>query len=355
MRNKLFYILLALIMNIILFELVISLFIYDYPKLRYDSDFGWVPCEDSTKTQGLEGYAHIRFNNLGLRGGNISPNVIGEKRILILGSSFTFAGEVPEDKTFVKLLQKKIEDAIPNHKINVINAGLPDASIANYYQLFPIYLEKVKPDLVVVQLVATDFWRAIKNEEGIGLRVEGNCDIKIIDKQEQTFKRKLIKNKLYRFLIDHSGFFSYFNIRIKLFTQSEMFYVKKVDELSKKSLQNQEKLMENTSELMDCVISRWSKNNIKVFILLIPGGNIYDNIYSSDREKILTEELLLTCKKCNVDVINMSKIFLSEYLSNKRLVKGFLNSIPGDGHLNINGHHLVAECLFEALRPRIVK
>ena len=44
----------------------------------------------------------------------------------------------------------------------------------------------------------------------------------------------------------------------------------------------------------------------------------------------------------------MSERFLEEYQSCYRLPYGFTNSSAGTGHLNVTGHRLVAEALWEA-------
>lgn len=78
------------------------------------------------------------------------PKPEGTYRILVLGDSFTFAAQVPADQAYPKLLQSRLNEADPDHRYEVINAG-----VGGYGpEQEEIYLEteglQLEPDLVIV-------------------------------------------------------------------------------------------------------------------------------------------------------------------------------------------------------------
>jgi len=95
--------------------------------------------------QGEEGFSRIKLNNLGMRGGDISPKQKNEHRVLILGDSYTKAVQVSDNKTYSYLLQKEIKNKLKLN-FNTINAGRDGASPA-YYSVF--YTSEVRKDSVL--------------------------------------------------------------------------------------------------------------------------------------------------------------------------------------------------------------
>jgi len=167
-RQGICLLILACFINCFLGELVIRNFIYRFPELRKDAFWGWIPQQNSIKVQGLEGFSRVRFNNLGLRGADVTTDR-KEKRILVLGSSYTFAGEVESNATYVALLEHKLVSE--GKKIRVINAGIPDASIAEFLYYLPWLVNRCQPDLIVIQLVPKDFSRALQRHSGLHVRL----------------------------------------------------------------------------------------------------------------------------------------------------------------------------------------
>jgi hypothetical protein len=55
-----------------------------------------------------------------------------------------------------------------------------------------------------------------------------------------------------------------------------------------------------------------------------------------------TARLAVLCRSMNVDLIDMTEVLVSDYLSSGRLSRGFNNGRPGSGHLNARGHALLA-------------
>jgi len=52
------------------------------------------------------------------------------------------------------------------------------------------------------------------------------------------------------------------------------------------------------------------------------------------------------CRKHNIGFIDLTDRFNDFFLKTKEFPRGFANSFPGRGHININGHRIVAEAIF---------
>ncbi len=111
-------------------------------------------------TPGVEGWntslrgeysAYVKINNKGLRGQAYEydkPNDV--YRILILGDSFTAGLQVPEEKTFAKLLETQLQRRYPQTKFQVINAGVIGYGTDNQLAYFTHEGYKYQPDLVLL-------------------------------------------------------------------------------------------------------------------------------------------------------------------------------------------------------------
>ena len=58
------------------------------------------------------------------------------------------------------------------------------------------------------------------------------------------------------------------------------------------------------------------------------------------------------CQEAGVTFINMDDVFLAEYTASYTLPHGFSNTLLGSGHLNADGHRMIAETLYEAIMDK---
>ena len=61
------------------------------------------------------------------------------------------------------------------------------------------------------------------------------------------------------------------------------------------------------------------------------------------------------CENNNIKVIDVSSDMVNEYKENSRYSYGFSNSAPGEGHLNSNGHLIVAEAVYKCINEMEAK
>lgn len=88
----------------------------------------------------------VRINNLGFRGPHIDPKKNG-KRVLVVGDSFTFGWGVPDEATWVQMLDSAQTD------VEVLNLGRGGAHPGDHVQLLRKALPLLQPDLVVVGIL----------------------------------------------------------------------------------------------------------------------------------------------------------------------------------------------------------
>lgn len=71
--------------------------------------------------------------------------------------------------------------------------------------------------------------------------------------------------------------------------------------------------------------------------MLTEDGEKYINIFKN------------CCKEYNIEVIDVTQRFISNYEENYELPYGFANTLPGKGHLNKVGHELIADELYRRI------
>lgn len=109
---------------------------------------------------GFEGFGPlnvpIRINELGFRDGKHAPEKPPDVvRILGLGDSFLFGWGVPEDQTFLRLLERRLSDRT-GRRIETINAGVPGWGLNQYYIYLALMGRQLAPDLVVLAYFVDD-------------------------------------------------------------------------------------------------------------------------------------------------------------------------------------------------------
>ncbi|OGW92446.1 MAG: hypothetical protein A3G33_03080 [Omnitrophica bacterium RIFCSPLOWO2_12_FULL_44_17] len=99
--------------------------------------------------------AHI--NNFGFRGPQMDEaKKPGQKRIFIVGDSFTFGVGAKDNETIPFLLQQKLDPT--REKIEIVNDGHGHYSPLIYYLRFRDEIQKFKPDMVIMMLDFSDIW-----------------------------------------------------------------------------------------------------------------------------------------------------------------------------------------------------
>ena len=116
-----------------------------------DSTAGYAMRPDTCvrlKTSEYDGV--LRTNSQGMVGPVLPPNkAVGEKRIVVLGDSYTVGGQVAYAETFPAVLEQRLHDA-GYVGVRVVNAGVGGYTTFNESGLLRERLSSLQPDLVVV-------------------------------------------------------------------------------------------------------------------------------------------------------------------------------------------------------------
>ncbi len=95
--------------------------------------------------------AEVRVNARGLRGPELPPaKPPGERRVLVLGDSYTAAVQLPENEIFTTLLENALNAARPAERHRVLNAGVNGAGSGHEVLYYEHEATALAPDVVVL-------------------------------------------------------------------------------------------------------------------------------------------------------------------------------------------------------------
>jgi hypothetical protein len=117
-------------------------------------------------------------NNIGFRmADDVGPKAPDERRVLLLGDSFTEGDQVPGERRFSYLVDQKLKAATkdgPEHW-RLLNGGIQNGSPSQYILQLRRWLDAVKPDVVIVDLAPNDATddSAFESQYGFTFDAEG--------------------------------------------------------------------------------------------------------------------------------------------------------------------------------------
>ena len=160
-------------------------------------------------------YGHANFigvpvaiNSYGLRGDEITrPKPAHTLRVLAVGDSITFGYGIPVEDTYVKVLERRLNESPPDSKTRyeVLNGGTLGGSLSDYYHFLTQKAEALQPDVVIIGLDLND----ILVYSGSGSVSEGGA--------EWHGQHKPVARGLSHFLLRHSRLYLFCYARLKAF------------------------------------------------------------------------------------------------------------------------------------------
>lgn len=137
--------------------------------------YGWrnIPGANGWESCYGECAVHVTINSQGLRDYEVSyEKAAGTKRILLLGDSMTAAMQVPLEKTFAKILEKRLNSNVPGERWEVVNGAVNGFGTDNELLFFRLEGRKYQSDMVIVGVyLANDIYN---NHLVLELRTGGN-------------------------------------------------------------------------------------------------------------------------------------------------------------------------------------
>lgn len=328
---------------ILIWNIIISIFIYKNDGLSRDLDMGPRYKPNTVIVNGTEGYGNNKFDNLGFNNEYIDLNK-HDKRIIVLGDSHTEATQVNRSQNFCSILQSKMKN-----NYEVLNLGISGNSVAEYIYYADKYLKIFNPDYVIIQVTGDDFFSdATNSSKRLYIKNDNVNSIEILENKDVVInKTKLFKDKYLNFPI-----ITYmYNFKINQLKNS-LLYPNQNNQTNEKVVADEESLNYEKNR----ILVNWEINKLKelygskLIILYLPSTpNIIDNQveYVNKNElksKKLIEEYSVLEK---IPSIDLNDEFINLYKQYGIFPRGFNNTTPGNGHLNQYGHEVVAEKVYK--------
>jgi len=137
----------------------------------------------------------VRVNNFGLRGPQIGRRLPGTPRVVFVGDSVTFGYGLPEESTYVHLLNgRRIGGSAP---IETINAAIAGWSAREYRMFVERYAEALQPDAIIVGVVLNDLTELLNGR----LETTGQSSISAINTLTLLARRSAAVSALKRLYI----------------------------------------------------------------------------------------------------------------------------------------------------------
>jgi lysophospholipase L1-like esterase len=338
---------------LLLFEGLIRAFIYSPRPQVTDPILGPMPAPGSTWVNGREGYGRFRWNRQSVRGRDL-PAEHGPKipRIVVMGDSYTRAEEVRDGQTFCALLERQLGHRL-GHEVWIGNCGRVANDAADYLYHLPAYERKLHPDLILIAFTLSDFrlmdGRIIPGvaaqfdpaaAPGDGLTVQRETE----GKEGALLKRYLPSRlaDMAQTAIDGSALSLYGAARLYAVTfrpPLEAMYVRGVEDIAT-TWQMERYLAAMVARLktpVACVyINPWSP-------LLVKTNDSFD--------RVAEQRLQTAAARLQIPMVATGAAFQTAVTRSGQPAIGFQRTElgPGEGHLNRDGHRIMAACLTPAM------
>jgi len=296
---------------------------------RNDPVFGDV-LGSGVLVQGAEGYCITSINSLGMRGPELNRTQHGT-RILFLGDSFTEAHQVFDWQTFVDLSEHLL--AARGVNVECVNAGLAGESPARYIGLSAAYRRAIQPAYVVVQVSDNDFSPEVLRP-GLGagswwLKAEGATWIPTRTPSGYTSGETL--RKFARF------------VPLVVYLKNRWGALASSGDSSSPAIGSSPA----NAALIDWVAAQLARDyGPNVAVLWVPGISYTGG---PNPPTPIETEVAHACQRQGIKFLDPRDEMLAQFRRTGQPLLGFANTEPGVGHLNAEGHQVVAEVLAEGL------
>lgn len=265
----------------------------------------------------------VRINSMGFR-----DNELEYKDGLLIfttGDSFAYGAGVEFEDAFVDLLEKELRKKYPLQKIEVVNGAGPGGTIDSQIVVFRVRGLPLKPKVLLIQFFENDISGLIHLDR-----------LKRVIKPigfpfKDVLRRTAIYIQLYRLKYLASWRTNMDAGNVGEGTEHGSFYL---EELSPYWEEGWQLYFSRLKE----IIFLCRREGIEVFILVIPS-----------QEQVKDQGLFPTPQVRIKDFAKTFGVKVLDPLEDLRRLGGEKNYIPNDGHLNKQGHQIVASVIFRQM------
>jgi len=362
--TNLFLMFVAVMIMLMFIEIIIRIF---YPQnlnyTEFDNILMYKHIPDSKVTYSRQEFSNeIKFNSNGLRDYEYDykkpKNVY---RILLLGSSFSQALQVPLEHTYENVLERKLNGNLAG-KYEVINTAVGGWGTAQ--ELFYLKTEGIRyePDLILL-----DFSMRDVRENAINslVTVTNGKLVEHIPIRASWPKRAMLFCSRYSHLCsltqtvilgdaEKKGFISSLLSKLRITSSADDRSIKTTDLFSKNNTPNVDAAFEETFLLIKEIKKVADENKIALVMFIIPHReqvdalkwNEFINRYNANEKQFEYDKVqklaLKFAKQNNIQVFDMLPYFRQKNANNT-----FYYEI--DGHWNEQGHEMTAGLLYNYL------
>lgn len=309
----------------------------------FDPQIGYVNAPDSRLFQAREGFQRLRLNELGLNGPPVPPVRAGVGRMLFVGDSMTFAAQVPQDRNFVSLVGKTLSD------IETINGGRDALGPQDWPALLARLEPAVRPDVVVLMISRGDAF----DLRDSGATIVRDAAGRPAGVSRPPSGRDALQEKLAP-LMRHSAFATFLVRR----ANAEYTALKGGDSWTGWAMRGGQEPAERRNsgaetldrpaieaqlvDILDIV-----KQGRQIVMVGLPSYSYESQGRLKLEPRAQAEKGLFAAaaRRAGVPFIDAGPAMEQAYARTGRPLTGFANSHIGEGHLNEEGHAVVARAI----------
>lgn len=332
---------------LLLFELTVRMFIFSPRPQVFDPALGPMPAPGSTWVNGREGYCRIHWSRQEIRGHDLpaagTPDV---HRIVVMGDSFCVAEGVSDDQTYCARLEDDLSRRL-RQRVWVGNCGRPGLDGSDILYLLPMFQRKFHPELTVLTFNLSDFRMSAGKISG-GLAHfdpaaapgEGLTLTPLRKPREDWLMDPILPGRLQpaaHWLIDHCALAHYgaarlYAIRWRMLPEDHFITRKEQIATTDQMVRYFAAMVSQTKTPLACAyIAPWSS---------LRGQN-------NQWDEITEQHLREATRRLNIPFVDTGSLFRHRFEQTGQPANGFANTDvgPGYGHLNPEGHRIVAAAL----------
>jgi hypothetical protein len=118
-----------------------------------DADLGFSLRPNAEGWWRIEALTYVRINSQGFRDREHDfAKPAGTLRVAVIGDSFTEAFQVPQEKTFWSVMERRLQSCAPPEKVEVLSFGVSGYSTARELILLQERVWQYSPDVVILQV-----------------------------------------------------------------------------------------------------------------------------------------------------------------------------------------------------------
>jgi lysophospholipase L1-like esterase len=349
-------------------ELILRLTVVKFPIMGSENEWGWIPIANTRVIWKIEGSGITEFDEHGI---TKTPYQGGDTTVVVLGDSVTAAWQVDDDQNFVSVAEVELRDR--GKLVDLINLGKGGYSIADYIFLAPLVEKYFSPDLVVIEITPQDFKDGFNTAHENYFKYNEFGELEVHLKDIPT-SRNAVSGLQPR--IANLSILRYFTRRIDDIKRNSKSLLNSTEENigdnGSESDETQSDVAQDiigqdnttqdvqaaansqaTAELFELAQAQLSLLKeayleTDVLILLVPQSPqiIKDNILFPDPTY---EQAFASIEDMGYFSVINAKPEFDSLTHQGYMPRGFWNSKPGQGHLNIYGHQVIGELLAEKI------